>query len=95
VKVDGRRKATVPVVLAPDPRMTTPSNALVSSIISQFDKSGSSNHSKLRGTLCYIIDHCERKGIGYELQAAPGSGYLIRKRDWLAEGLVLNKDKFK
>lgn len=78
MKLDGRKRAVVPVVLAPRTRTT---NAQVRSVISAFDAAGATFHSGRHTMLVYVIDHCERNKIPYTLKAQPGEGYFIQRTD--------------
>lgn len=39
------------------------------------------SHSARALTLAYIINRCEREGVGYKLTALPGMGYYIEHQD--------------
>lgn len=56
-------------------------NAYEERIIADFVASGVSRHSGHAETLHVLIGYCERNGICYVLQAAPGVGYIFTKMD--------------
>lgn len=72
------------------------SNATHRRLIQNFDETGSSYHSGNATLLQYIVDHCEEKGVGYNLCWLPphkapitqGQGaYMIEKA---AEGSIID-----
>lgn len=65
----------------------------VGKLISDFERDGASNHTRVSGTLQYVIDYCEENEQDYIVYAHPkrkGGGYRIMKlvfetsRDWHA-----------
>jgi len=74
-KLDGRKRAYC--ILPKQPLKAK--NSEVARVITQFDEFKSSSHSKNAGLLQYIIDHCEKEKIAYNLTAVPGKGYYLQR----------------
>ena len=74
-KVDGRQTIQSPSILQARPIREANRKLLVDLFLT----SGKSVHSKLHGTLAYIIDYCEKENIPYILTAAPSQGYLLER----------------